>query len=123
MGAEKYCPAVIDGTYPVDTMSIMEILKTWLSAERGRGVRLAACLHVPPSFVAKMASGDKSIPLEHATAIEKFTGGFVTRRDIRPDDWRDIWPELADSEPKPTQALTQQAHAATETVANGAVTC
>ena len=66
-----------------------------------------------------MASGDKSIPLEHATAIEKFTGGFVTRRDIRPDDWRDIWPELADSEPKHTQALTQQAQVATETVALG----
>ena len=93
-------------------MSIMEILKTWLSAERGRGVRLAACLHVPPSFVAKMASGDKSIPLEHATAIEKFTGGFVTRRDIRPDDWRDIWPELAESEPNQPAAPANQAQAA-----------
>ena len=93
-------------------MQSMELLKTWLSAERGRGVRLAAHLHVPPSFVAKMASGDKSIPLEHASAIERFTAGAITRRDIRPDDWQDIWPELAESEPKPTPAPAHQAQAA-----------
>lgn len=93
-------------------MQSMELLKTWLSAERGRGVRLAAHLHVPPSFVAKMASGDKSIPLEHASAIERFTGGAVTRQDIRPDDWQDIWPELAESEPKPTPAPAHQARVA-----------
>lgn len=93
----------------MDTIRGMEILKTWLSAERGRGVRLAAFLHVPASFVAKMASGDKSIPLEHATAIEKFTSGVVTRKDIRPDDWQDIWPELASSEQKQSAALAHQA--------------
>lgn len=87
----------------------MQILKTWLSGERGRGVRLAAHLHVPPSFVAKMASGDKSIPLEHATAIEWFTSGTVTRRHIRPDDWHLIWPELAESEEKPPPALASKA--------------
>ena len=75
-------------------------------------MRLAACLHVPPSFVAKMASGDKSIPLEHATAIERFTAGAITRRDIRPDDWQDIWPELADSEPKQPPAPAHQARVA-----------
>ena len=91
-------------------MQPMELLKTWLSAERGRGVRLAAHLRVPPSFVAKMASGDKSIPLEHASAIERFTGGAVTRRDIRPDDWQDIWPELAEPQTQPEQgaALAQE---------------
>ena len=29
-------------------------------------------------------------------AIERTTGGAVTRRDLRPADWRDIWPELAE---------------------------
>jgi DNA-binding transcriptional regulator YdaS (Cro superfamily) len=28
-------------------------------------------------------------------SIERSTGGAVTRRDLRPDDWQDIWPELA----------------------------
>ena len=111
-GIDWYCPLVIDETYPVDTMRSMELLKTWLSAERGRGVRLAAHLHVPPSFVAKMASGDKSIPLEHASAIERLTAGAITRRDIRPDDWQDIWPELAQSEPNQAPAPANQARVA-----------
>ena len=90
----------------------MELLKNWLSAERGRGVRLAAHLHVPPSFVAKMASGDKAIPLEHATAIEQFTHAAVPRAAIRPDDWAAIWPELADPKPNPPPAPVPPAQAA-----------
>ena len=35
------------------------------------------------------------IPVGHCAAIERATGGVVTRRDLRPDDWQDIWPELA----------------------------
>ncbi|EPI3744643.1 transcriptional regulator, partial [Neisseria gonorrhoeae] len=27
--------------------------------------------------------------------IEKLTGGAVNRKDLRPDDWHLIWPELA----------------------------
>jgi DNA-binding transcriptional regulator YdaS (Cro superfamily) len=29
-------------------------------------------------------------------AIERATNGLVTRRDLRPDDWKAIWPELAE---------------------------
>ena len=32
---------------------------------------------------------------EYCTAIERATGGQVTRRDLRPNDWQQIWPELA----------------------------
>lgn len=31
---------------------------------------------------------------EYCVAIEVATGGKVTRRDLRPDDWMRIWPEL-----------------------------
>lgn len=31
----------------------------------------------------------------YCVAIERATSGAVTRRDLRPDDWQDIWPELA----------------------------
>ena len=72
-------------------------------------MRLAAALHVPASFVAKMASGDKPIPLEHATAIEQFTCGAVTRKAIRPNDWSRIWPELADPKPNHPKATANQA--------------
>ena len=27
--------------------------------------------------------------------IEQMTGDAVTRKDLRPDDWQAIWPELA----------------------------
>jgi DNA-binding transcriptional regulator YdaS (Cro superfamily) len=59
-------------------------------------MRLAVHLGVPPSFISKMASGEKSIPLQHMSAIEAFTGGAVSRKDMRPDDWPRIWPELAE---------------------------
>ena len=31
----------------------------------------------------------------NAALIERATNGVVSRRDLRPDDWRVIWPELA----------------------------
>jgi len=36
----------------------------------------------------------KSVPVEHCAQIEAATGGQVTRRDLRPNDWQQIWPEL-----------------------------
>ncbi|MCZ4330753.1 Cro/CI family transcriptional regulator [Castellaniella denitrificans] len=43
------------------------------------------------------------VPVEHCAAIERATGGVVTRRDLRPDDWAAIWPELA-QQPQPAEA-------------------
>lgn len=39
-----------------------------------------------------------SVPPEYCTAIERATSGQVSRRDLRPTDWGDIWPELIDTE-------------------------
>jgi DNA-binding transcriptional regulator YdaS (Cro superfamily) len=33
----------------------------------------------------------------YCVAIERATAGAVTRRDLRPDDWAEIWPELAEA--------------------------
>ena len=33
---------------------------------------------------------------EHCVSIEQATNGQVTRKDLRPDDWERIWPELAE---------------------------
>jgi len=75
----------------------MEILKSWLAAERGRSLGLARELRVVPSFVNKMASGERPIPIEHGAAIEQFTEGAVTRKQLFPQDWQRIWPELAEA--------------------------
>lgn len=37
----------------------------------------------------------RGVPIERCYAIERTTAGAVTRKDLRPDDWHEIWPELA----------------------------
>lgn len=73
----------------------MKQLNDWLRAERGRAAALARQLGISQAFMSDMASGEKPIPLQHMPAIERFTGGAVTRQQMRPADWADIWPELA----------------------------
>lgn len=34
------------------------------------------------------------VPADKCAAIEQATNRAVTRRDLRPDDWHRIWPEL-----------------------------
>lgn len=72
--------------------------KNWVESERGRACALAVYLKVPPSFVSKMVSGEKPIPVTHMAGIEAFSNGQVTRKEMRPDDWQTIWPELATQE-------------------------
>ncbi|CAG9195795.1 hypothetical protein PSP6_160106 [Paraburkholderia tropica] len=70
-------------------------LKTYLAtAERGTATRLAAFLHVSPSYLSQMAHGTAPISEKRCVAIEKWTQGDVRRQDLRPVDWREIWPEL-----------------------------
>lgn len=56
---------------------------------------LARRLGVPPSFVTRMAGGEKPVPFQYGAAIEQFTGGAITRQQLFPADWARIWPELA----------------------------
>ena len=41
----------------------------------------------------------RGVPIERCYAIERATNGAVTRRDLRPEDWQEIWPELATTNP------------------------
>ncbi|WP_186276366.1 transcriptional regulator [Burkholderia gladioli] len=75
-------------------------LKTYLSSlERGGASKLAEEVGVSPSFLSQMAAGSSAISPARCVLIERATGAVVSRRDLRPDDWRDIWPELTDPEP------------------------
>jgi DNA-binding transcriptional regulator YdaS (Cro superfamily) len=69
-------------------------LHDYLSTERGLAARLAAQLDVSPSFLSQMAAGDAAISPARCVLIEEYTEGAVTRRDLRPGDWMDIWPEI-----------------------------
>lgn len=68
-------------------------LSDYLKTERGKTAELAAALGVSASLVTQWAAG-KPISAERCPAIESLTGGAVTRRDLRPDDWWLVWPEL-----------------------------
>jgi DNA-binding transcriptional regulator YdaS (Cro superfamily) len=82
-------------------------LQAWVNVKRGRILFLARCIGVPASFMSKMAAGIKPVPVERCVPIERATEGAVTRRDLRPDDWHDIWPELAEAQSGKAQAAIQ----------------
>lgn len=37
------------------------------------------------------------IPVPYCAGVEEECGGEFTRRDFRPNDWQEIWPELAEA--------------------------
>ncbi len=39
----------------------------------------------------------RGVPVQRCVVIERLTQGAVTRRDLRPHDWQQIWPELAET--------------------------
>lgn len=90
----------------------MEKLKAICEGGNPSISELAGVLGVAPPTVAEWCNGRRPVPVRRCRAIEEATGGRITRRDLRPDDWQDIWPELAESEPKPTPAPAHQARVA-----------
>ncbi len=71
-------------------------LNKYISESRGNGLKLAEKLGVSLSFVSQMAHSKTSISPARAVLIEQITGGRVGRKDIFPNDWHLIWPELKD---------------------------
>lgn len=58
---------------------------------------MARLLNVTTQAVCFWRDGKRSLPVQHCAVIEKATSGAVTRKDLRPDDWQAIWPELIDA--------------------------
>lgn len=73
-------------------------LSTWLDKERGRGVTLAGSIGVSPVLISQWSTGPRVPPIERCVPIERATDGEVTRADLRPDDYLDIWPELGEAD-------------------------
>ncbi len=82
-------------------------ISDYLSAERGRAALLARSLGVKPVVVARWGSGDKPVPIGRCLAIERATMGQVRRRDLRPLDWQEIWPDLIADEKMATGQVQQ----------------
>ena len=81
--------------------------KDWVNGQRGRSLAIAQALGVTPPVVSDWVTGKKGVPLERCVQIERATNGEVRRQDLRPVDWQDIWPELAQAHANPAQAATE----------------
>jgi DNA-binding transcriptional regulator YdaS (Cro superfamily) len=79
--------------------SVAMDIKTYLSQERGRQAALAKAIGAHAPDVSRWADGKRPIPIEYGAAIESATGGLVTRREMFPNDWARVWPELVDRPP------------------------
>lgn len=78
---------------------------------------LADRLGVTKAAVWQWKQEGRKTPIEHCAAIERISGGAVTRRELRPDDWDSIWPELAARPtPQPQEVATS---ATTQEVSHG----
>jgi len=48
---------------------------------------------ISPAFLNQMINGRRGVPIAMGATIERVLG--VSRRDLFPDQWQTIWPELA----------------------------
>ena len=83
----------------------MDALNNAIGVAKGVG-ELARLIGVTQSAVSNWRARGGTVPVEHCSAIERATNGAVTRRDLRPDDWHRIWPELVTPEfPAPAEKV------------------
>jgi len=74
----------------------MEKLKTYLmSLSVPEREEFAQRCSTSWPFLRNVAYGYRTAGEKLCVSIEKESGSAITRRDLRPDDWADIWPELA----------------------------
>ncbi|QRI92423.1 helix-turn-helix domain-containing protein [Delftia lacustris] len=61
----------------------------------GSQAALARALQVSAPTVNQWIKRRRPVPKALSPRIEALSCGVVSRRDLRPNDWQDIWPELA----------------------------
>lgn len=61
----------------------------------GSQASLASALKVSRGALNQWMKPDREVPIIHCATIERLCAGKVTRKDLRPNDWQEIWPELA----------------------------
>ncbi len=72
-------------------------LKTYLAPKTSeQREEFASLCSTSKGHLQNVMYGVRPCAPELAVLIEKHSGGEVTRKDLRPDDWQAIWPELAE---------------------------
>lgn len=76
-------------------MVLMELHAYYSALPAEERAELANACKTTVGHLQNIAYGLRKASATLAVAIERATSGAVTRRDLRPDDWHLIWPELA----------------------------
>jgi len=82
----------------------------------GGVTRLAFAIGVTQSAISNWKARGTKPNAVYCAAIERATNGLVTRRDLRPQDWHLIWPELAavNNSPAPAARSSFPVHSVSE---------
>ena len=82
--------------------------RAWLDMPQPDRESLAKACGTSVHYLRNLVYGQYLIPIPMAVVIERHTG--ISRRELRPTDWGDIWPELIDAEHPwpPVAELTQE---------------
>lgn len=65
---------------------------------------LAKHLNVSCPTVNQWVYGIRPVPFGRCAEIERVTDGEVSRKDLCPDNWQTLWPELAQSQSNSEEA-------------------
>ena len=77
-------------------MDIQAAIGRAIKAGGGPAAVALACGVTPQAVVNWRGRG--VVPADMCALLERVSCGAVTRRELRPDDWHRIWPELVDAE-------------------------
>ena len=69
-------------------------LSEYFALAHGNQAAFVKATGLAQAFASSIALGGRPVPAEHGAAIERATGGQVTRQELFPDTWARIWPEL-----------------------------
>ena len=75
----------------------MEHLIARAADKMGGLAKLAAAMGESVQTVSNWR--ERGVPVHKCAQFERVTDGEVSRRELRPDDWATIWPELAPKKP------------------------
>ena len=69
-------------------------LPTYLQTQGINKAAFAREIGVSNAMLYQFEKGIRPVAHKYGAAIERATGGLVTRKELFPDEWKRIWPEL-----------------------------
>jgi DNA-binding transcriptional regulator YdaS (Cro superfamily) len=70
-------------------------LPTYLQKPGINKAAFAREIGVSNAMLYQFETGRRPVAHKYGAAIERASGGLVTRQELFPDEWKRIWPELA----------------------------